>query len=180
MRRDEHSDRRRVRQYVSAVLDAAGDSDDWEDWEDDTIRLYRVANDPAVRAVVNRPGAAPAERLADFDTITAGILGERGRAFGRIFVADGTFDLVPAARAQFVRRSETEGPIDRVTVRSARPMSATDIDGLRERMQQPGRRMIFHEELDDTLKGGFVLRHGDWRRDFSVAARLEALKLALR
>ena len=112
--------------------------------------------------------------------ITAGILGERGRAFGRIFVADGTFDLVSAARAQFVRRSETEGPIDRVTVRSARPMSVTDIDGLRERMQRPGRHMIFHEELDDTLKGGFVLRHGDWRRDFSVAARLEALKLALR
>jgi F0F1-type ATP synthase delta subunit len=180
MRRDKNSDRRRVRHYVSAVLDAAGEGDDWEAWEDETIQLYRVANDAAVRAVVARPGAAPAERLADFDTITAGILGERGRAFGRIFVEDGTFDLVPAARAQFVRRSESEGPIDRVTVRSARPMSAADIDGLRERMQRPGRRMIFHEEIDETLKGGFVLRHGDWRRDFSVAARLEALKLALR
>ncbi len=180
MRRDEHSDRRRVRQYVSAVLDAAGQSDDWEAWEDETIQLYRIANDPGVRSVVARPGASAEERLRDFDTIAEGVLGERGRAFGRIFVEDGTFDLVPAARAQFVRRSETEGPIDRVTVSSARPMSAADIDGLRERMQRPGRRMIFHEEIDDTLKGGFVLRHGDWRRDFSVAARLEALKLALR
>lgn len=180
MRRSRHSDRRLVRQYVSAILATAEQNDDWEDWEAETLMLYRVAADPAVRTVLTRPGASAQERLADFDVLTAGILGERGRAFGRLFVEDGTFDLVSIARAQFVRRSESEGPIDRVTVRSARPMAPSDIDSLRERMQKPGRRMIFHEELDSSLKGGFVLRHGDWRRDFSVVARLDALKLALR
>jgi F-type H+-transporting ATPase subunit delta len=180
MRRDQHSNRRRVRQYVSAVLETAEEGDDWEDWEDELIALYRVATDAAVRAVVTRPGASADEQQSDFDVISEGIVGDRGRSVGHVLIQDGTFDLVPAVRVQFIRRSETEGPIDRVTVRSAVPMSGADLDGLREQMQTQGRRMIFHEELDPTIKGGFVLRHGDWRRDFSVEARLDALKQALR
>ena len=180
MRRDEHFDRRRVRQYVSAILGLAGDGDDWEAWEEEMIALYRIATDARVRAVVTRPGATADEQQGDFDSIVEGIVGERGRSVGHLLIHDGTFDLAPAVRAQFIRRSESEGPIDRVTVRSAVPMSGADLDGLRSQMQRPGRRMIFHEELDPTIMGGFVLRHGDWRRDFSVAARLDALKQALR
>ena len=180
MRRDEHSDRRRVRQYVSAILETAGEGDDWEEWEEELIALYRVATDAAVRAVVTRPGATTDEQQSDFDAIAEGIVGDRGRSVGHVLIQDSTFDLVSALRAQFVRRSETEGPIDRVTVRSAVPLSGSDLDGLRDQMQRPGRRMIFHEELDPTIKGGFVLHHGDWRRDFSVEARLDALKQALR
>ena len=49
MRRDAHSDRRRVRHYVSAVLGIAGESGDWEEWEEEMLVLYRVASDVAVR-----------------------------------------------------------------------------------------------------------------------------------
>lgn len=180
MRRDQHSDRRRVRQYVSAILGMAEGGDDWEQWEDEMIALYRVATDASVQAVLTRPGAPADAHQRDFDTLVEGIVGERGQSVGHVLIQDGTFDLVSAVRAQFVRRSESEGPIDRVTVRSAVPMSNDDLDSLRSQMQRPGRHMIFHEELDPTIKGGFVLRHGDWRRDFSVTARLDALKQALR
>lgn len=180
MRRDEHSDRRRVRQYVSAILGMAEDGDDWEEWEEEMLALYRVATDAGVKAVVMRPGASADAQQDDFDVIVEDIVGDRGRSVGHLLIQDGCFDLVSAVRAQFIRRSETEGPIDRVTVRSAIPMSGADLGNLREQMQRPGRRMIFHEELDPTIKGGFVLRHGDWRRDFTVVARLEALKQALR
>lgn len=180
MRRDAHSDRRRVRHYVSAVLGIAGESGDWEEWEEEMLALYRVASDAAVRAVFARSTGTVDVRLGDFDSLTAGIVGERGRSVGHLLIQDGTFDLVPAIWAQFVRRSESEGPIDRVMVRSAVPMSKDDLGNLREQMQRPERRMMFSNELDPTIKGGFVLRYGDWRRDFSVAAKLDALKQALR
>lgn len=179
MRRDAHSDRRRVRHYVSAVLGIAGESGDWEEWEEEMLVLYRVASDVAVRAVFGRSTGTVDVRLADFDSLTEGIVGERGRSVGHLLIQDGTFDLMPAIWAQFVRRSEGEGPIDRVMVRSAVPMSKDDLGSLREQMQRPERRMIFSNELDPTIKGGFVLRYGDWRRDFSVAAKLDALKQAL-
>ena len=179
MRRDAHSDRRRVHHYVSAVLGMAGDGGDWEAWEEEMLALHRVASDAAVRALFVRSTASVDVRLGDFDNLTEGIIGERGRSIGHLLIQDGIFDLLPVIWAQFVRRSETEGPIDRVTVRSAVPMSPDDVGNLREQMQRPERRMIFRNELDPTIKGGFVLRYGDWRRDFSVAAKLDALRQAL-
>jgi len=179
VRRDEHSDRRIVGQYVSAIMAFAADDDSWERWDRDLSILSQMGKHPSVRNLLSRARIDVRDNLGEFRKLGEGLLSEFGVGLGELTLEDGCFDLLPRIYSQFVRRSEIEGPVDRVTVRTASTLVGAEIDKLRDVMQRPGRRMIFTQEEDSSIIGGLVLRQGDWRRDFSVAARLQTLRRTL-
>ena len=180
MRRDQHSDRRRVRQYVTVILQLAGEADSWETWDRDLEILNSVASSRAVRTLITRPGTPLRERRDTLEGIVGNLLSAEGLALSRVLLEDGVFDLFPTVRAQYLRRSSQDGPVDRVTISGAVPLTDDETRRLLESLRQPDRKLLVEFEEDPEILGGLVIRQGDWRRDLSVSARLDALEMAIR
>ena len=180
MSRDQHSDRRRVRQYVTVILQLAAESDSWETWDSDLEILNSVASSRAVRTLIMRPGLPLQERLDTLEGLVRNLLSSEGLALSRVLLEDGVFDLFPTVRAQYLRRSSQDGPVDRVTISGAVPLTDGETRRLLESLRQPDRKLLVEFEENPAILGGLVIRQGDWRRDLSVSARLDALEMAIR
>ena len=179
MRRDRHSDRRLVRKYVSAILSLALEADSWESWDGDLETLSMVVRDGPSRRLLFRPRASVEQRIGYLRSVCAGIVGDQGIALAALLLDDASLDLLPSVWIHYRNRSEHEGPVNRVLVTSAVPLSDRQREELDAKLQRPGRRTLLQHRVDADLLGGLVIREGDWRRDFSVRARLTALRDAL-
>ena len=180
MRRDQHSDRRRVRQYVTVIMQLAAESDSWETWDRDLEILNSVASSRAVQALISRPGTPLRDRFDALESIVGSLLSAEGLALSRVLLEDGVFDLFPTVRAQYLRRSSQDGPVDRVTISGAVPLTDGETRRLLDSLRRPDRKLLVEFEEDASILGGLVIRQGDWRRDLSVSAKLGALEMAIR
>ena len=88
MSRDQHSDRRRVRQYVTVILQLAAESDSWETWDSDLEILNSVASSRAVRTLIMRPGLPLQERLDTLEGLVRNLLSSEGLALSRVLLED--------------------------------------------------------------------------------------------
>lgn len=179
MRRDERSDRRRVIQYVSVVLEMAQQSGSWAIWDSDLQVLNWLASSGRARALLGRSRSTVAERIAALRATAGDLLSEEGFALARVLVEDDLLALVPAIRARYRRRSEQEGHVQRVSVTSAVPLGQREVLEVYRRVELPGRTLLLEFMVDPEIMGGMIVRQGDWRKDLSVTARLRALQVAL-
>lgn len=179
MKRDERSDRRRMRQYVTVILEMASAAGSWQAWDRDLQLLSRLAASGPARTLLARPQSTSAQRNANLSKLCGDLVSPDGLAIAEILLDEAIFDLLPAVWAQYRRRSEQQGPVDRVTVTSAVALGEGDLRELQAKVQRPGRWLLIDFVVDPEILGGLVVRKGDWRTDLSVRARLGAVQAAL-
>ncbi len=179
MRRDQPSDRRRIRQYVTVIMQMAAESDSWESWDRDLEILSNVASSRAAQTLILRPASSLKEQREALESVVGDMLSAEGLALSRVLLEDGVFDLFPTARSQYRRRSSQDGPVDRVTISAAVPLTDDEAESLLNRLRQPDRKLLLGFEEDPKILGGLMIQQGDWRRDLSVLAKLDALETAI-
>ncbi len=175
MIRDRHSARRLARSYVDAVIADARASASWLAWDDDLAVLGRIGADrDFCEALAGRAG-----QPGRIEELLAGICGERGIALAQVLSGAGHLELLEAIRDRYQRRSSIEGPLDRVQITSARPLPPAQVDELTLQLAREGREVVLQTRVDPGLIGGVVVRLGDWRYDFSIRSRLQALRRSI-
>jgi len=111
--------------------------------------------------------------------------GEAGAAvFGRfvsLLVEGKRIDLIPAIALVFRSILDGEDSVARIELSSARPLRAEKLGEIRDAWSSASgaRQVIVSETTDPELLGGFVLRSGSIRYDWSTKGRLERLRKKL-
>ena len=175
MIRDRHSARRLVRSYVDALIADARANASWLAWDADLTVLGRIGADRELGEML----AARADRPGQIEDLLTGICGERGIALAQVLSGAGHLELLKGIRDRFQRRSSVDGPLDRVQITSARPLPQAQVDELTSQLAREGREVVLGTSVDPDLVGGVVVRLGDWRYDFSIRSRLQALRRSI-
>lgn len=164
-----------MRSYVDAVIADARANASWLAWDEDLAVLGRIGADRDFSAAL----AERAGRPGQVEDLLAGICGERGVALAQVLSGAGHLELLEAIRDRFQRRSSTDGPLDRVQITSAQPLPSAQVDELTSQLAREGREVVLQTRVDPGLIGGVVVRLGDWRYDFSIRSRLQALRRSI-
>ena len=160
-------------------MQMAGEADSWESWDHDLEVLSKVAASQAAKTLIMHPKSSLREQQERLGAVSGDLVSPEGQALSKILLEDGVSDLLPTVRAQYLRRSTQDGPIDRVTISTAVPLMEDETREILRELQQPDRKLIPRFEETPEILGGMVVQQGDWRRDLSVLAKLGTLEAVL-
>ncbi len=164
-----------MRSYVDAVIGDARANGSWLAWDQDLAVLGRIGADRDVSDAIAARAADPGQ----VEGLLAGLCGERGVALARLLAEEGHLQLLVDIRDRFERRSSIDGPLDRVQITSSRPLPPAQVDELVRELARADREVVLETRVDPELIGGVVVRLGDWRYDFSIRSRLQALRRSI-
>ncbi len=164
-----------MRSYVDAVIADARASSSWLAWDDDLAVLGRIGADRDFSAALSERAGQPGQ----VQDLLEGICGERGIALAQVLAGAGHLQLLEGIRDRFQRRSSIEGPLDRVQITSAQALPSAQVEELTSQLAREGREVVLQTRVDPDLIGGVVVRLGDWRYDFSIRSRLQALRRSI-
>ena len=164
-----------MRSYVDAVIADARANSSWLAWDDDLAVLGRIGADRDFSAALSERAGQPGQ----VQDLLDGICGERGIALTQVLAGAGHLQLLEGIRDRFQRRSSIEGPLDRVQITSAQALPSAQVDELTSQLAREGREVVLQTRVDPDLIGGVVVRLGDWRYDFSIRSRLQALRRSI-
>ena len=164
-----------------ALMRSADEQDQLPTVEDELFRLGRiVAGDPQFEQLL-------ADRTAGTDT-KRGLLAQV--LYGKVTAVTEALASQAVARPtgmpaddimQISRQAAELRGRSVAVVTSAEPLTGQQADDLRSRLVSLyGREIAIHNDIDQSLLGGVVVRVGDEIIDGSVAGRLDALRRSLR
>ena len=160
-------------------MQMADEADSWESWDHDLEILSNIAASRAAKTLLMQPKSSFREQQERLGAVSGDVVSPAGHALSKVLLEDGVFDLFPAVRAQYLRRSTQDGPIDRITISTAVPLTEDETREILRELQQPDRKLIPRFEETPEILGGMVVQQGDWRRDLSVLAKLGTLEAVL-
>lgn len=147
----------------------------------------RILGSDAEAAAFFADPAVPKEKKAESLALLYGEArpDDRGASvFGRfaaLLVEGKRIDLIPAIALAFRSILDGEDGLARIELSSARPLSAGRLGEIKDawRSVSGARQVLVSETIDPGLLGGFVLRSGSVRYDWSTKGRLERLRKKL-
>lgn len=145
-----------------------------------------LGSEPEAEAFFHDPLVPRAEKASALSLLYGGGRPEEAGAavFGRfasLLVEEGRVELLPAIAFAFRSILDGEDSIARVELRSARPLGAEALEEFKKvwSAETGARQVLVSETTDSSLLGGFVLRSGSVRYDWSTKGRLERLRKKL-
>lgn len=89
-------------------------------------------------------------------------------------------EILPFVALDFIEKYYQSRNIDRVTAKTAVPLSSTNLEQIRQLLvEKLGNEVIISTEEDPSLIGGFILRISDKEVDASVRRRLKKMQQQL-
>ena len=168
-----------ARRYAEAAFEIGRSDRTLDTWERDVERLSAALADEELRALVEHPAVAYADKERVVRRVVGDVLPEalnlvllmvrRGRpgAIGRMVEHFG----------ELVRRHRG---ISLAEVRTAMPLEATQRTAVIDRLHElTGDEIQINEVVDESLIGGITVRIGDQLYDASVRNRLQRLRARL-
>jgi len=133
--------------------------------------------DPAVSKVHKAQALASLYGDAPSDKAGAAVFGR----FVSLLVESKRIELLPAIALAFRSILDVEDKVARIELCSARPLSVEMLGEIKDtwRSVSDARQVVVSETIDPVLLGGFVLRAGSVRYDWSTKGRLERLRKKL-
>jgi F-type H+-transporting ATPase subunit delta len=168
-----------ARRYADAAFEIGRTDGALDAWERDLAQLSAALAEPELRALVEHPAVAYADKARVVRRVVGDVTPEalnlvllmvrRGRP--------GTIGAMVERFRELVRRHRG---IARAEVRTALPLDDTQRDEVTDRLHEiTGDTIEIHEIVDDSLIGGITVRIGDQLYDASVRSRLERLRARL-
>jgi F-type H+-transporting ATPase subunit delta len=138
---------------------------------DDAKVVDAFFRDPAIPKSVQ--GDAFSSLFAGGDKNDAAIFSR----FARLIVKKGRMPLVPEIAAAFRDLLDRDRGVVRMDLCSARPLAGTSIEGIIGAWKKAtgARDVVIRASQDPALLGGFILRTGSVRYDWSTAGRFKRL-----
>jgi len=165
-----------ARPYAKAVFDLAKSQGRLEAWAHMLGLLAAVANEDAVRQMLESPDLSDIAKAQTLARICAEDIDDRGRALIELLASNKRLGIIEELREQFEELKAQEEQVLDVEVVSAYALTEAQADLLREALQQKFQCEVnMTSRVDAGLVGGALIRAGDTVIDGSVRGRLARL-----
>ena len=168
-----------ARRYAEAAFDLGRSDGTLDAWERDLARLRDAVGDEELRALVEHPAVA----FADKERVLRRVVGDvspEALNLVLLMVRRGRPRAIPRMTEHFADLVRRERGVALAEIRSALPLDAPQRAAISERLAElTGDTIEINEVVDEALIGGITVRIGDRLYDASVRSRLERLRARL-
>lgn len=171
-----------AKRYAEALAGLAREGGDWDRWRRDLELLGGALQEQRLLLALQNERLATDRKRHLLETIFGDRLAPQTLNLALVLARRRRLDLVPDLVTWFDDLADRAQGVRRVTVTTAEPLTADQRERLRLRLaggaptNPDAREVVLAEEVDPALIGGLVVRQGDIIQDYSVRARLEALR----
>jgi F-type H+-transporting ATPase subunit delta len=168
-----------ARRYAEAAFELGRDTGDLDAWQRDLGALATALGDPELRALVEHPAVAYADKERVLRRVV-GDVGEQPLALVLLMVRRGRPGAIESMVARFAELVRRERGIALAYVRTALPLEDEQRKDVMARLRElTGEKIEINEVVDESLIGGIAVQIGDRLYDASVRGRLERLRARL-
>lgn len=170
-----------ARPYAEAAYALARDGNALPVWAEMLRVATAVVSQPQVRAALDNPKLAAAEKESLLLSICGDKLDPNGRNFLRVLIEGERIGLLPEIRALFETLKDEADGVARARIISAFPIDDAQLATLRKGLERRfGRKIEATVSVDPALIGGAKIIVGDTVIDASVQSELQAMANELR
>ncbi|MEP6996715.1 MAG: F0F1 ATP synthase subunit delta [Betaproteobacteria bacterium] len=170
-----------ARPYAEAAYALARAGNALPVWAEMLRIATAVASDAQVRAALDNPKLAAAEKESLFLSICGDKLDPGGRNFIRVLIETDRIGLLPEIRTLFDALKDEADGVARAQIISAFPLDDAQLAALRKGLERRfGKRIEATVSVDRALIGGVKIVVGDTMIDASVQGELQAMANQLR
>ncbi|HKW79397.1 MAG TPA: F0F1 ATP synthase subunit delta [Casimicrobiaceae bacterium] len=170
-----------ARPYAEAAYELARESDALPHWSEMLRVTATVAADGRMRAALDNPKLAAAEKESLFLSICGDKLDAGGRNFIRVLIEADRIGLLPEIRTLFDALKDDADGVARARISSAFPLDDAQLAALTKGLEKRfGRKVQATVNVDPSLIGGARIVVGDTVIDGSVRGELQAMASGLR
>jgi len=168
-----------ARRYAEAAFDIGRGDDTLDAWERDLRVLRDLLGDPDLRALVEHPAVAYADKERVVRRVAGGVTPEAINLV-LLMVRRGRPAAIGPMVDHFAALLRRHRGISLAEVRTALPLEESQRTAVLERLHElTGDEIEINEAVDEALIGGITVRIGDRLYDASVRNRLERLRARL-
>jgi F-type H+-transporting ATPase subunit delta len=168
-----------ARRYAEAAFGLGRDGGTLDAWERDLARLEEALADEGLRALVDHPAIA----FADKERVLRSVVGDVGAeplSLVLLMIRRGRPGAIGRMVEHFRELVRRERGIELAEVRTALPLEDAQRSAVTDRLHElTGSTIQINEVVDESLIGGITVRIGDQLYDASVRNRLERLRARL-
>jgi F-type H+-transporting ATPase subunit delta len=168
-----------ARRYAEAAFGLGRDGGALDAWERDLARLEEALADEGLRALVDHPAVA----FADKERVLRRVVGDVGAeplSLVLLMIRRGRPGAIGRMVEHFRELVRRERGIELAEVRTALPLEDAQRSAVTDRLHElTGSTIEINEVVDESLIGGITVRIGDRLYDASVRNRLERLRARL-
>ena len=174
-----------AKRFAEAVAGLARQDGSWDTWRRDLSTLAAAAADRRLVLSLESQRVAVARKRELIEGAFGGPVSPGARNLVLVLARRQRLGLLPDLLSWFDQLADRAQGVRRFTVTTAAPLTDEQRARLRQRLAgggvaaAPGGRgpeVELSEEVDPSLLGGLLVRQGDIIQDYSVRARLEALR----
>ena len=170
-----------ARPYAEAAYALARDANALPAWSEMLRVASAVASDARMRAALDNPKLAAAEKESLFLSICGDKLDTGGRNFIRVLIEAERIGLLPEIRTLFETLKDEADGVARAQITSAFPIDDAQLAALRKGLERRfGKKIEATVSVDRALIGGAKIIVGDTVIDASVQSELQAMANELR
>jgi F-type H+-transporting ATPase subunit delta len=170
-----------ARPYAEAAYALARDGNALPVWSEMLRLATAVVSDARMRAALDNPKLAAAEKEALFLSICGDRLDPNGRNFIRVLIEADRIGLLPEIRTLFDALKDEADGVARAQIISAFPIDDAQLASLRKGLERRfGKKIEAAVSIDRALIGGAKIIVGDTVIDGSVQSELQAMANQLR
>ena len=170
-----------ARPYAEAAYELAREGDALPHWSEMLRMAAAVAADGRMRAALDNPKLAAAEKESLFLSICGDKLDPGGRNFIRVLIEADRIGLLPEIRTLFDALKDDADGVARARISSAFPLDDAQLAALTKGLEKRfGRKVQATVNVDPSLIGGARIVVGDTVIDGSVRGELQAMASGLR
>jgi F-type H+-transporting ATPase subunit delta len=182
-----------AKRFAEAIAGLARQEGSWDAWRRDLDVLAGTLADRRLATALESERVAPDRKRELADATLGGQVSPGARNLVLVLARRRRLELLPDIVTWFAELADRAQGVRRVTVVTAAPLTDDQRARLRQRLAgapgapgvpgapggapPPGAREVqLAEEVEPAILGGLVIRQGDVIQDYSVKARLEALR----
>jgi F-type H+-transporting ATPase subunit delta len=170
-----------ARPYAEAAYALAREGNALPVWAEMLRIATAVGSDPQVRAALDNPKLAAAEKEALFLSVVGDKLDPGGRNFIRVLIEADRIGLLPEIRTLFDALKDEADGVARAQIISAFPIDDVQLSALRKGLERRfGKKIEATVSVDSALIGGAKIIVGDTVIDASVQGELQTMANELR
>jgi F-type H+-transporting ATPase subunit delta len=170
-----------ARPYAEAAYALARDANTLAAWSEMLRLVTAVASDARMRAALDNPKLAAAEKESLFLSVCGDKLDTSGRNFIRVLIESERIGLLPEIRTLFETLKDDADGVARAQIISAFPIDDEQLAVLRKGLERRfGKKIEATVSVDRALIGGARIVVGDTVIDASVQSELQAMANQLR
>ncbi|HEX2034453.1 MAG TPA: ATP synthase F1 subunit delta [Chloroflexota bacterium] len=164
------------KRYAEAIGGIARQDGSWDRWRRELAALLKAIEDRALFLTLESQRVGEGRKRELLDAALGEAVGREVRNLVLVLSKRGRLALLPDILSWFEELADRAQGVRHATVTTAVPLSEEQRAVLRRRLGGEDGQVVLTEAVDSAILGGLVVRRGDIIQDFSVRARLEALR----